>query len=234
MLDSLKTTLLLGSCTVMLLACSDSPSAPTLEPQFAKGKPAPTPQYVLLEWDDAFTVTAGDQVLSAGVRGDGRTASGAAGASAYQGGQCGVAAHLVPGTEVHFDLYTATTCGAPRLMYVYIGGPNAAPKAVANKSIFRDVESLAVGESRMDTPTGFTVNEPSCTRAMFADDYAALGSSNPVRTRLPDLPNGARQWRIESRGAHTPVCTYTDKRNRTLVGATLPPMPFAVTITEVK
>ena len=69
-----------------------------------------------------------------------------------------------------------------------------------------------------------------CDKMDFDAQYA--GSSNPKRTRLPDLANGARQWLVESQQPHRGVCLATVRGKTVVVFSGV--VPWAYTVTEVK
>jgi hypothetical protein len=185
-----------------------------------------------IQWQDDLVVEIDGAPVAAGIRGDGRQADGTDGPSAYEGGLCGVnASFTVGGTapgDMTFDTYTATDCGALRVHHFYMQGAEDPPHTVATKSIARSLWDMVVGEVAMDEITGFHIGLPECSRAVYSEQH---GTENPIRTRLPDV-NGARQWRVESRGSHQARCVYTFRGRETL-GDVTQPMPFAYIVTEV-
>lgn len=232
---------LIATAILLLLGavgCNQYATAPDAERVLlAKGKPAPPPVSAYLEWDDDLTVVIGTTTVPAGIRGDGRLADGASssGNSAYQGGLCGVTGFFQGGadgtTQAQWDLYSATTCGIPRVLRFWLGGAGGAATLIPTKSIARDLLSLSVGESRADQFEGFHIGQANCNRVEFNSAHA--GSDNPRRTRLSDAANGARQWRIESQGSHQAMCIYPAKGRDQSGGLTVA-MPWAYTIAEVK
>lgn len=229
----MRKSLLLAAGAAALLGCSSEFHAPSSGYLVsAKGGPkSPPVTYAHIEWDDSFTATVDGQAVPAGIRGDGRQADGSAGSSGYQGNLCGVNAFFdVADTgDMRFDEYTATACGEPRVHFFYFAGAAAAPTAVATKTVARALWTMAVGESRTDQREGFHAGLLNCDRVVYGDAYA--GSTNPRRTRLPDV-NGARQWYVESQGSHQARCVYS-ARGKEWTGDLTVPMPFAYTITEV-
>jgi hypothetical protein len=186
---------------------------------------------VRLDWDDHLVVDVGGAATPAGVRGDGRDATGAVGSSAYQDGLCGVSAIVRTGSrsggELAFDAYSADGCDDLRVHHFYMDGAGSAPHTAATKTIAPGLWWMQVHETN-EHSEGFHVGLPQCSRVMYS---AALGTDDPRRTRLADV-DGARQWRIESQGSHRAVCVYT-ARGKEQVGQVSAPMPFAFTVTEV-
>ena len=224
---ALTAALVSAGCAESPVGHSDTPETASL----AKGRPVPPT--AIIEWDDAFAPTIDGQVVPAGIVGDGRAADGGAtlGNSVYQGAICGV--HAAVEVSLSFDMYNATTCGAPRVLKFYLAGRGGPVKLVQSKTYTRDIGDMAVGETTTEPFQGFnTGDEPNCSLLRYGDDYP--GTNSPIRTRLPDAPNGARRWRVESTGSHRGQCRYAGKGGKEILGPLMPPMPFAYTITEVK
>lgn len=223
---ALSAALICGGCAESPLEQSGGSDAASP----AKGRPLPP--RAIIEWDDSFAPMIAGQIVPAGIVGDGRAADGAeTGISVYEGAVCGV--HAAVETSLSFDMYNATTCGAPRVLQFYFAGRSGPVKLVQSKTYTRDIGDMAVGETTTEPFQGFnTGDEPNCSLLRYGDDYP--GTNSPIRTRLPDAPNGARRWRVESTGSHRGQCRYAGKGGKEILGPLMPPMPFAYTITEVK
>lgn len=224
------------SLALLLVGCNADPTSldDSGIPALAKGGPAAPPTYAHVAWDDALVVEIDGVQVPAGIRGDGRTADGSPGPSAIQGNLCGVIAVIAtrPSEDgtLQFQEVGATGCGAERTHAFYLWGSGVAPWVEATMSRARGLWHMAVGEVGTDQFEGFHLDYNNCGVIYFDQQYA--GSSNPKRTRLPDLPNGARQWRVESQSPHRGVCVTTSKGKTVVTFSAI--LPWAFTVTEVK
>ena len=221
---------------IAAIGCAESPLEQARDghpPTLARGGVNAVPRVpVRLEWDDGFAPLINGVPTPAGIVGDGRDVKGDPGASAFQHDVCEVNAMVEE--SLHFDLYTATTCGAPRVLQFYFAGRDGAPSAVQSLIATRFIAEMVVGETTSEPFQMFNSGpRPNCTSIRYGDEYA--GSNGALRTRLPDDPStGARRWRIESTGTHRAQCIYRSVSGKVLLGPLTVPMPFAYTIIEVK
>jgi hypothetical protein len=229
--------------TSTLIACSES-SLPTATGAEAGGGPKvdSTPR-VNLVFDDSVDIASPGGLPDwriAGVRGDGRLRNGTIATESpsneYQGSFCGVHGVLDSTGSMDFDADTyyassmAAACGAKRYLRFFLNGAESDPLQYAPHTVANNIAQVVVGESRTFV-YGFGIQQPNCQRLRYDDTYA--GSSNALVTRLPDV-NGARQWRIESRGTHHAMCVLLDKRGNLIPTGVTYFLPFAMTVTEVK
>lgn len=196
------------------------------------GSSSPSTVEVRVDWDDDLVVDIDGQPVAAGIIGDGLGIDGVTpGASAYQGGVCGVNARIYTDSnssgEMVFDTYTADECGDRRVHYFYSGLSETEPLEVATKTIARELWSMEPGQETTHWE-GLHFGLPECDRVVYGAEY---GTEDLKRTRLDD-GTGARQWRVESQGSHRARCVYWAK-GKDRFGAFTDPMPFAFTVTEV-
>jgi len=246
---------LLFALAVVSTSCQTLPDAP--DPTFARGHTAganpvvgagrPIDQSrVNLVVEDMVNVAppgAPANLQPAGVRGDGRNRFGATApvANEYQGAFCGVVAFLFNGSASEDgalkidtdDGYTsgmATSCGPARVFVFFLDGPGGAGTPIGALTYIPGVWTLSPGASVLRRMSFANQGVLSSCKLWF--DSSLQNGSDVRITRLPDV-NGARQWRLESQGSHTAVCTTTDKKGRVVPTGVSHYLPFGITITEV-
>lgn len=224
---------LLTRCAAVLAfaGCYTDPIAPVQDDDrpgiaLAKGSGSTSSAIrVHIAWDDAYEADG----IPAGILGDGRGEDGSPGDSAYQGGSCGVFAEFI-GATVEVSLYNATSCGLPRTHTFLTRGAAGPGIMVATKTLVRSLTALNIGQSSDSEFQGYHLGLPHCTRAVYDARYP--GSSNPVRARLANTVDGARQWEVRSQSPHRAICIYTSK-GKEVVGEATAPMPYRFIITEI-
>lgn len=217
-----------------LAACSDTaaPRLETSDPVFARpsgGGPGSdaVDQPVTITWDDA--VNAGTPGIRSDAAGD------------YTTNVCGVYTSFPLGSNTgqltaDFDYNYDGSCGPRHLVFDFTLDGGAAPAfgsplISAPKFVVREIDQMAVGESRLQW-MGFGIQQENCGRVLFDSRYA--GSSDLLITRLADTSTGARQWHVQTQGTETSLCVVAGKGNKFEVKSGPYSMPFAFLITELK
>lgn len=234
---------LLFTLAVVSASCRELPDAPN--PVFASGRPSDQSRVNLVVEEVVNVAAPGDPVdlQPAGIRGDGRNRFGAAApvANEYQGAFCGVVAFLFNGrpsengalkidTDAGYASSMAASCGAPRVFRFFLAGPGGPATPIGALTYIPGVWSLLPGASILQRVSFANQGVLSDCRLWF--DSGLAPASDARITRLPDV-DGARQWRLESQGSHTAVCTTTDKKGRVIPTGVSHYLPFSITVTEV-
>lgn len=224
-------------CTLMLTllavgACAEGADEPLEVAGPALAKPGSgggdsTDPPVTIVWDDAVNDSA------PGIRSDG--------AGAYTTDVCGVYTSFTTGSRssqltVDVDYNYDGSCGPRHQVFDFAlagGDPPAfgSPLSSAPKFAVRDIDQMAVGESRLQW-MGFGIQQEDCGRVLFDSQYD--GSSDVLITRLEDTDTGARQWHVQTQGTQTSLCVVAGKGNKFEVKSGPYFMPFAFTITELR
>src|SRR5688500_4060113 len=205
----------------------------------------------LLTWDSEVNVAApgaSPVMAPAGIRGDGRDRFGIASAvSEYQGEFCGVDAKIFWNSadfsgsgDLTFDpdmSYSADMkgCGTRRMLlfhlsYVAGGSPGPASAIGAWSNARQVIQLSSLGDSRSQFLRFWYMKLRNCDRIDF-DSVWGNGAANVRVTRLANLADGAKVWRVESEYPHLGMCTTFGGNTTTARGTKY--LPFGFTATEV-
>ena len=207
-------------------------------------------------WDDSINVgtPSAPAWAPAAIRGDGRLRDGSPAVAGgpsneYQGSFCSVNAVIGSGTgnenaQLYIDPDRFASASLPAScqptrsyrFYVNVNGPTATPSLVHPSSLVPDLSLMAVGETRVQSFHGGTMEELG-----FAIwwDPAYPPAKGVLVTRLPnvvdELGRSVRQWRVETQGTHQAVLVVPNsgKKPGSTVTSTFYTAPWAMTVTQV-